>query len=122
MSDTATAPVARRVRIKPYDIEAGPLGHLQAERERLAGLTWQHLDAAPMGATINRIEARPRAPVVTALLAFPRAKEPGRAWRKTSDGPSPSCSRETKRCCICGLVKPLTDCHRKKSASDGLQS
>ena len=53
MSDTATAPVARRVRIGPYDMEAGPLGHLQAERERLAGLTWQHFDAAPLGATIG---------------------------------------------------------------------
>ena len=53
MTDTATAPVARRVRINPYDVEAGPLGHLQAERERLAGLTWQHFDAAPVGATIG---------------------------------------------------------------------
>lgn len=42
MTDTATAPLARRVIIQPYDIEAGPLGHLQAERERLAGLVWQH--------------------------------------------------------------------------------
>jgi taurine dioxygenase len=53
MSDTATAPVARRVRIQPYDMEAGPLGHLQAERERLAALTWQHFAAAPAGATIG---------------------------------------------------------------------
>jgi taurine dioxygenase len=53
MTDTAAAPVARRVRIQPYDMEAGPLGHLQAERERLAGLAWQHFDAAPVGATIG---------------------------------------------------------------------
>ena len=53
MTDTATAPVARRATIKPYDIEVGPLGHLQAERERLAGLTWQHFDAAPVGATVG---------------------------------------------------------------------
>jgi len=53
MTDTAHAPVARRVTIKPYDIEAGPLGHLQAERERLAALTWRHFDAAPLGATIG---------------------------------------------------------------------
>jgi alpha-ketoglutarate-dependent taurine dioxygenase len=53
MTDTATAPVARRVRIKPYDMEAGPLGHLQAERERLAALTWQHFDATLAGATIG---------------------------------------------------------------------
>jgi alpha-ketoglutarate-dependent sulfate ester dioxygenase len=53
MTDTATAPVARRVRIQPYDMEAGPLGHLQAERERLAGLTWQHFDVTLAGATIG---------------------------------------------------------------------
>ena len=46
-------PFARRVQILPYDLEAGPLSHLQAERERLAGLTWEHFDAAPMGATIG---------------------------------------------------------------------
>lgn len=53
MTDTASAPVARRVTIGPYDMEAGPLGHLQAERERLAALRWEHFDAAPMGATIG---------------------------------------------------------------------
>ena len=41
------------VRIEPYDLEAGPLGHLQAERERLADLTWQHFDATQVGATIG---------------------------------------------------------------------
>jgi taurine dioxygenase len=53
MTDTATAPVARRIRIEPYDLEAGPLGHLQAERERLADLTWKHFDATQVGATIG---------------------------------------------------------------------
>ncbi|MEQ1787521.1 MAG: TauD/TfdA family dioxygenase, partial [Acidimicrobiales bacterium] len=43
----------RGVTLGPYDLEAGPLGHLQAERERLAGLTWEHFDAAPLGATIG---------------------------------------------------------------------
>jgi taurine dioxygenase len=43
---------ALRVRL-PFDIEAGPLAHLQAERERLAGLTWQHFEARQMGATIG---------------------------------------------------------------------
>lgn len=53
MTDTSTAPVARRVRTHPYEMEVGPLGHLQTERERLAGLTWRHFDAAPVGATIG---------------------------------------------------------------------
>jgi alpha-ketoglutarate-dependent sulfate ester dioxygenase len=53
MSDTAYAPAARRVTIKPYDIEAGPLGHLQAERERLQALEWRHFDATQVGATIG---------------------------------------------------------------------
>jgi alpha-ketoglutarate-dependent taurine dioxygenase len=53
MSDTAYLPAARRVRIQPYDIEAGPLGHLQAERERLQGLEWTHFDAVQVGATIG---------------------------------------------------------------------
>ena len=37
----------------PFDIEAGPLGHLQAERERLAGLEWKHFDPSLLGATIG---------------------------------------------------------------------
>ncbi|MGH9096641.1 MAG: taurine dioxygenase, partial [Acidimicrobiales bacterium] len=53
MTDTAAAPVAVRVKIGPYDMEAGPLGHLQAERQRLAGLSWQHFDAKQHGATIG---------------------------------------------------------------------
>jgi alpha-ketoglutarate-dependent taurine dioxygenase len=43
---------ALRVRL-PFDIEAGPLAHLRAERERLAGLTWQHFEARQLGATIG---------------------------------------------------------------------
>ena len=53
MADTAAPAVAHRVKIGPYDIEAGPLGHLQAERERLAALEWEHFDARPLGATIG---------------------------------------------------------------------
>lgn len=53
MSDTATAPSTRRVRIEPYDLEAGPLAHLQAERERLSALTWHSFEALPVGATIG---------------------------------------------------------------------
>ena len=44
---------ARRYRFTGYDTEVGPLGHLHAERERLAGLTWEHFDARPLGATIG---------------------------------------------------------------------
>jgi len=47
-----TAPVGQRVRL-PFDIEAGPLGHLQAERERLAGLVWKHFEASLLGATVG---------------------------------------------------------------------
>ena len=53
MADTTTTSPTLRVRIGPYDLEAGPLTHLQAERERLAELTWEHFDAAPLGATIG---------------------------------------------------------------------
>jgi alpha-ketoglutarate-dependent taurine dioxygenase len=44
---------ARRIRIDPYGIDVGPLGHLAAERDRMAGLSWQGFDAHPMGATIG---------------------------------------------------------------------
>ena len=53
MADTTTTPAALRVRIGPYDLEAGPLAHLQVERERLAELTWEHFDATQSGATIG---------------------------------------------------------------------
>jgi taurine dioxygenase len=53
VTDTAAAPLARRITIHPYDLEAGPIGHLQAERERLAGLRWEHFEAAQVGATIG---------------------------------------------------------------------
>jgi taurine dioxygenase len=47
-----TTSLAQRVRLK-FDIEAGPLGHLQAERERLAGLRWEHFEATLLGATVG---------------------------------------------------------------------
>jgi len=46
------SPFAQRVKL-PFDIEAGPVTHLQAERERLADLTWEHFDAALLGATVG---------------------------------------------------------------------
>lgn len=44
---------ARRYQFPGYRTEVGPIGHLQAERDRLAGLTWQHFDVRPMGATVG---------------------------------------------------------------------
>jgi alpha-ketoglutarate-dependent taurine dioxygenase len=45
--------LSRRLRIEKYDIEVGPLGHLAAERARLAALRWAHFDARRLGATIG---------------------------------------------------------------------
>lgn len=44
-----------RVHLPGYDTMVGPLGHLAEERRRLAGLTWKHFDAEPMGATIGAV-------------------------------------------------------------------
>lgn len=44
---------ARRTPLPGYATEVGPLGHLAAERQRLAGLRWQHFTASTMGATIG---------------------------------------------------------------------
>ena len=59
-SDTDTAGTAdpsagfsARATIARYGVEVGPFGHLHQERERLAGLTWEHFDVAPLGATIG---------------------------------------------------------------------
>ena len=58
-TDTTAHPYAgitsHRVTIPRWGIQVGPLGHLAAERERLANLTWQHFDARPMGATIGAV-------------------------------------------------------------------
>src|SRR5437879_2376311 len=44
---------AARTKLAPYDITVGPLSHLSTERERLAGLTWDHFDATLLAATIG---------------------------------------------------------------------
>ncbi|WP_426573717.1 TauD/TfdA dioxygenase family protein [Aquihabitans sp. McL0605] len=44
---------AVRVHFPGRDVTVGPLGHLAAERHRLAELTWEHFDAAPQSATIG---------------------------------------------------------------------
>jgi alpha-ketoglutarate-dependent taurine dioxygenase len=46
---------ARRFTMARWDVQVGPLGHLAAERERLARLSWQHFDARPLGATIGAL-------------------------------------------------------------------
>lgn len=43
----------RRIRLEPYQVGVGPLGHIHEERRRLAGLRWKHFDAQPLGATIG---------------------------------------------------------------------
>ena len=44
---------AQRMRLAPYDVMVGPVGHLHRERARLAGLTWEHFDVTPLAATIG---------------------------------------------------------------------
>jgi alpha-ketoglutarate-dependent taurine dioxygenase len=44
---------ARRLRIEPYGIKVGPVGHLAEERARLAALQWESFTARPLGATIG---------------------------------------------------------------------
>jgi taurine dioxygenase len=36
-----------------YDVLVGPFTHLAAERDRLQGLTWDHVEVKPLGATIG---------------------------------------------------------------------
>lgn len=49
-----TEPTALRVRL-PFGIEAGPLAHLQAERERLDALDWPAFGVQRLGATIGAV-------------------------------------------------------------------
>lgn len=44
---------SQRMRFDRYDVYVGPVGHLHEERARLAALTWEHFDAAPVGATLG---------------------------------------------------------------------
>src|SRR6476620_638203 len=44
---------ATRVKLGEFEYEIGPLGHLAAERERLAALSWRAFDATPLAATIG---------------------------------------------------------------------
>jgi alpha-ketoglutarate-dependent taurine dioxygenase len=44
---------ATRVKLGVFEYQIGPLGHLAAERERLAGLSWRAFDASPVSVTIG---------------------------------------------------------------------
>ncbi|MFF0543690.1 TauD/TfdA dioxygenase family protein [Nocardia thailandica] len=47
------APAVHSIPLPGYPVAAGPFTHLVAERDRLAGLTWQHFDARRVGATLG---------------------------------------------------------------------
>ncbi|MEL7208724.1 MAG: TauD/TfdA family dioxygenase [Actinomycetota bacterium] len=45
---------ADRIPLPNYpEMRIGPLGHLRTERDRLAGLRWEHFDVRPLSATIG---------------------------------------------------------------------
>ena len=46
-----------RVTIPRYGTQMGPVGHLAAERRRIAGLEWEHFDATPQSATVGAVIA-----------------------------------------------------------------
>ncbi len=52
-ADPAAYLASKRVRLDPYDVLMGPVGHLHRERTRLQALTWEHFDARPLAATIG---------------------------------------------------------------------
>lgn len=52
-SDPASELSAKRVHLDRYGVDIGPLGHLAAERARLADLSWDRFDVRPLGATIG---------------------------------------------------------------------
>ena len=47
------AGLARRVRLEPYGVDVGPVGHLARERQRLAELSWETFEVDQLGATIG---------------------------------------------------------------------
>ncbi len=53
LRDPGAALAAARVRVPPYDVEVGPVGHLHQERADLGAMTWAHFDTRPMGATVG---------------------------------------------------------------------
>lgn len=55
IADPAEFIAPQRVQLAPYDIMVGPAVHLTAERERLAGLTYEGFTVTQMGATIGGV-------------------------------------------------------------------
>ncbi len=51
--DPASGAAARRVTIEPWGVQVGPVGHLAAERLRLADLTFDRFDVRQQEATIG---------------------------------------------------------------------
>jgi taurine dioxygenase len=51
--DPAAVVAPRRVRLAPFQIMVGPVTHLAAERERLAGLRYEGFEVTQLGATIG---------------------------------------------------------------------
>src|SRR3954462_5688394 len=51
--DPGASLAATRVKLGDFEDEIGPLGHLAAERERLASLALRSFEAVPLAATIG---------------------------------------------------------------------
>jgi alpha-ketoglutarate-dependent taurine dioxygenase len=51
--DPGASLAATRVKLGEFEYEIGPLGHLAAERERLASLAWRSFEVVPLAATIG---------------------------------------------------------------------
>lgn len=51
--DPAAGFAPRTVQLPGYPVWSGPYSHLAVERDRLAGLEWQHFDARQVGATLG---------------------------------------------------------------------
>lgn len=52
-ADAAARLGPRRVRLEPYDVEAGPMTYLASERQRLREARWRTFDVEQLGATIG---------------------------------------------------------------------
>ncbi len=52
-ADPGAILAGQRVQLPGRNLVVGPLGHLAAERQRLAGLHWERFEVSPVGATIG---------------------------------------------------------------------
>jgi len=52
-TDPSTVAGMRRVRLEPWGVQVGPVTHLAAERDRLAGLRFDHFDVRQVGVTLG---------------------------------------------------------------------